>query len=372
MRYLRAFAGLLLIASAASAADYIVYAGTYTREGSKGIYAFRFQTTNGKISPLGVAAETPSPSFLTESADHRFLYAVNEDRDNSVSAFEIDARNGKLNFLNKVSAGGQGPCHLALDKTGKWLAVADYDSGHLALMPVGADGRLGEAVQKVKNEGSGATAGQKGPHAHMAVFSPDNKFLLLADLGADKVFVYRFDAARGTITANDPPFGKVAPGGGPRHFVFHPNGKIVYVNNELNSTVTAFRFDPAKGALDEFQTLSTLPANFKGNNSTAEIAINKAGTVVYVSNRGHDSIAIFNVDPQKFTLTAMGQAPTLGKTPRNFALDPTGAWLFAANQESSSIALFKVDARTGQPMPSGEVVKEAPLPVCILFVPAKK
>ena len=371
MRQLRPFLGLLLIASAAYAADFIVFAGTYTRNGSKGIYAFRFQTTNGKMTPLGVAAETPSPSFLVESANHRFLYAVNESRDNTVTAFAIDAKTGKLTFLNKVPSGGDGACHLAIDKTGKWMGVANYGSGHLALMPVGADGKLGEAVKIEKNEGSNATPRQKGPHAHEVVFSPDNKFLLYADLGADKIFVYKFDAAKGTLTANDPPFGKVAPGAGVRHFAFHPNGKIVYAINEIGSTVTTFRYDPAKGSLEELQTISTLPEGFKGNSSTAEIAVNKAGTVVYGSNRGHDSIAVFNVDPQKFTLTAVGQVPTLGKTPRNFALDPTGAWLLAANQDSSDIAVFKVNGPTGQLVPSGELVKDAPLPVSLVFVPAK-
>jgi 6-phosphogluconolactonase len=371
VRHLRVFLGLLLIASAAYAADFIVFAGTYTRNGSKGIYSFRFQPTNGKLTPLGVAAETPSPSFLIESANHRFLYAVNESRDNTVSAFEIDAKTGKLTFLNKVPSGGDGPCHLALDKTGKWLGVANYGSGHMALMPVGADGKLAEAVKIERNEASNATPRQKGPHAHEVVFSPDNKFLLYADLGADKIFVYKFDAAKGTLTANEPAFGKVPAGAGVRHFAFHPNGKIVYAINEIGSTITAFHYDPAKGTLDDFQTLSTLPEGFKGNSSTAEIQVNKAGTVVYGSNRGHDSIAVFNVDPQKFTLTAVAHTPTLGKTPRAFTLDPTGGWLLAANQDSSDIAIFKVHKATGQLVPSGELVKDAPLPVSIVFVPAK-
>jgi 6-phosphogluconolactonase len=368
MRILRAFFGLLLIATAACAADYLMYVGTYTRGTSKGIYAYRFQTTSGKVTPIGLAAETANPSFLVEHPNHKFLYAVNEGRENSVSAFSMDPKSGKLTFLNAVSSRGEGPCHLALDRTGHWLAVANYGSGHMAIMPVGADGKLGEAATVDRHEGSSVNAGrQKGPHAHEVVFSPDNRFLLLADLGLDKIFIYRFDAAKGSITPADPAFAKVAPGAGVRHMAFHPTGRVLYAIDEMGSTITAFLYGAANGTLEEFQTISTLPAAFKGASTTAEIAVNGAGTFVYGSNRGHDSIALFSVDPQKLTLTAIDHTPTLGKTPRHFTLDPSGDFLLAANQDTNDISIFRVHRTSGQLTPAG-AAKDIGSPVCVLFV----
>jgi 6-phosphogluconolactonase len=361
--------GILLACVSAQAAEYLVYAGTYTRQGSKGIYAFRFETSSGKITSLGVAAETPNPSFLIEHPGHKFVFAANEGGAGTVSSFAVDSKSGKLTPINQVSSKGSGPCHLAIDRTGRWIVVANYNDGTVALLPVAADGKLGEAVFSEKHTGSSANPSrQRGPHAHDAVFTADNRYVLLADLGLDKIFVYRFDAEKGTMTANDPPAGSVAAGAGVRHMVFHPNGRVLYSINELNSTVTAFQFDAAKGTLTEFQSLSTLPENFKGNSSTAEIALNRAGTVLYGSNRGHDSIALFTVDPQRFTLMAGGHAPVLGRTPRHFTLDPTGQYLFSANQDSSSITMFKVHPNTGQLTPWGNVIEDAPLPVCVLFV----
>lgn len=363
-----------LLATTASAADFLVFVGTYTRGPSKGIYAYRFDTGSGKLKPLGVAAETMNPSFLIDDPHHRFLYAVNEGGQggNAVSAFSIDAQTGKLAFLNQVPSNGSGPCHLALDHTGRWLAVANYNNGTMALYPVHEDGRIGEAVKVEKHEGSSVNpARQKGPHAHEVVFSPDNRFLLLADLGLDKIFVYRFDAAKGTLTPNDPAFAQVPPGSGVRHMAFHPNGRVLYAIEEMGSSITAFHYDPAKGVLRDFQNISTLPENFKGNSSGAEIAVNRKGTVVYGSNRGNDTIAVFNIDAVKFTLTAVDHAPVLGKTPRHFALDPTGAYLLAANQDSNDITMFKVQASTGQLQPASRVVTDVAMPVCVLFVPAK-
>jgi 6-phosphogluconolactonase len=233
-----------------------------------------------------------------------------------------------------------------------------------------ADGKVGEAVAVKQHEGSGPDARrQKGPHAHEAVFSPDNRFLLVADLGLDQVMVYRFDAAKGTITPNDPPSGKVAPGAGVRHLVFHPKGSVVYAINEMGSTVTAFRYDREKGTLTEFQTVTTLPQGFTGTSSTAEIGINRAGTVLYGSNRGHNSVAVFSIDPAKFTLTPAGHTSTQGKTPRHFTLDPTGKWLIAENQDGGGIVLFRVDQKTGQLTPEGQPLTDAPFPVCVVFVP---
>jgi 6-phosphogluconolactonase len=354
------------------AADPLVFVGTYTRNGSRGIYSFRFK--DGKLSPLGLAAETASPSFLAEHPSHKFLYAVNEaGRTGGVSAFSIDAKTGKLTELNKVSSGGSSPCHLAIDKSGKWLFVANYGDGVLTVYPIQADGKIGEVAQTIKNTGTvHLPQRQGGPHAHEVVFSPDGKYLLEADLGLDKIFVYRFDPATGKLTPNDPPAGDLEPGAGPRHFAFHPNGRALYCINEIARTVTAFHWDPAKGSLTRFQSVPTEPEGFKGQNtSTAEIAVNKAGTRVYGSNRGHDSIALFSIDKDKLTLTPMDHTPTLGKTPRHFTLDPTGKFLLAANQDSSDITIFKVHPNSGQLTPIGKPVKDAPLPVCILFYSGK-
>jgi 6-phosphogluconolactonase len=250
--------------------------------------------------------------------------------------------------------------------------AANYGDGTMAVIPIQPDGKLGAAAHIEKHTGSSANPQrQRGPHAHMVVFSPDNKYLLLADLGLDKIFVYKFDAATGKLTANEPDGGKVEPGQGVRHFVFHPNGRAVFAINEIGNTVTAFHWDPAKGTLTSYQSVPTLPESFKGNSSTAEIQINKAGTRLYGSNRGHDSIALFSIDPSKLTLTPMEHTPTLGKNPRHFTLDPSGKFLLAANQDSSDITIFKVHPNTGQLAPLGQPVKDAPVPVCILFVGAK-
>jgi 6-phosphogluconolactonase len=373
VRKLPILAGFALAASLAQAADPLVYVGTYTRNGSRGIYAFRF-SPSGKLEPLGLAAETPSPSFLAEHPNHKFLYAVNEaGRTGSVSSFAIDAKTGKLTPLNTVPSGGNSPCHLAVDKSGKWLFVANYGDGVLSEFAIQADGKIGDAVPVEKHTGSSSNKQrQAGPHAHEVVFSPDGKYLLLADLGLDKIFVYKFDPATGKLTPNDPPAGEVEPGSGVRHFAFHPDGRTLYAINEISRTVTAFHWDPATGKLTRFQTVPTEPESFKGTNtSTAEIAVNKAGTRVYGSNRGHDSIVIFAVDKDKKTLTPMEHTPTLGKTPRHFTLDPTGKFLLAANQDSSDITIFSVHPNTGQLTPVGKPVKDAPLPVCILFSGAR-
>lgn len=357
--------------------EFIVYIGTYTGPKSKGIYAFRFQPATGSSTPLGLAAETTSPSFLAVHPTRRVLYAVNEVSNyesqsaGSVSAFTIDAQTGKLTFLNRVSSRGPGPCHLAVDRTGKWVVVANYSGGSIAAFPIKEDGSLGEASAFVQHKGSSANSQhQQGPHAHSVTFSPDNRFVFVSDLGLDQVVSYRFDAAKGTLTPNDPLFAKVKEGVGPRHFAFHPNGKFAYVINEMDSSVTAFSYQAASGRLTEMQTLSTLPKDFTGNNSTAEIETHRNGKFLYGSNRGHDSIAVFSIDPRQGTLTPVEQVSTQGKAPRNFAIDPTGAYLFAASQNSDKIVVFRIDQKTGKLTPTGNVL-EVPTPVCVTFVEAK-
>jgi len=353
----------LLAALPLSAAEYWLYAGTFTDppSASKGIYLYRFDTYTGKLSQRGVAAETPNPAFLAVHPNRKFLYAVNEGGENTVTAFAIDAKTGKLTAINQVSALGQRPCHLAIDHTGKWMVVTNFADGKVTEIPVGANGRLGEPKNLPPHAGA-------QPHAHEAVFTADNRYLLLSDLGLDRIFIYRFDPQSGGLTPAEPESASVAKGAGVRHIVFHPNGRTLYALNETNATVTAFSWDGSKATLSEFQSVTTLPVDFKGTNFTAEITVNRAGTVLYASNRGKDSIAMFDIDPQRFTLLPAGQVPTLGKTPRNFTLDPSGRFLLAGNQDSDTIVTFSVHPRTGQLTPLRDIMKDTPAPVCLLFV----
>lgn len=359
---------------APASSDYFVYIGTYTGPSSQGIYAYRFHPADGKLTPIGLVGETPNPSFLAVHPKRQFLYAVNEldtyngQKSGSVSAFRMDPQSGKLSLLNTVSSRGGEPCHLLVDKTGKNLLVANYGTGSVASLPLKEDGSLGEASAFIQHTGSSANPErQAGPHAHSVNLSADNRFVIVTDLGLDEALVYRFDAAKGSLTPNDPPYAKVDPGSGPRHFAFHPTGKYAYVNNEINSTVTAFRYDRSRGTLQQLQTVSSLPKDFSGRNSTAELAVDRQGKFLYGSNRGHNSIAVFAIDTHNGTLTPVEQTSTQGKTPRNFAIDPTGSYLFAANQGSGNIVLFRIDQKTGRLTPVGQTV-EVGSPVCVVFV----
>jgi len=371
-RNLPAAAAALLLASAASGAEYLVYVGAYTTGSSHGIYGYRLETRSGRLKPLGLMVQTSNPSFLVEHPDHRFLYAVNEDASNSVSAFLIDPKSGKLSLVNRASSKGDGPCHLALDRGGRWLAVANYGSGSVAVLPLRKDGGVGEAQAVVQHRGSSANPQrQAGPHAHCVLFSPDNRFLLVADLGLDRIFIYRFDAETGGLTPGAPAFAPVTPGSGVRHLAFHPNGRVLYAINELASSVTAFRYDPASGALSEFQTLSTLPSSYTGTDTAAEIAVNAAGTVVYASDRGFDGMALLLVDPLRFTLSALESTPLVGQSPGYFAIDPTGAYLITANRDSASITVYSVHPHSGQLRPVGRPTPKIDQPACVVFVPAQ-
>jgi len=358
-----------------TAADRIMYVGTYTRAPSKGIYAYRLGA-NGEITPMGaegLAAETENPSFLAVHPNQRFLYAVNEvsryegQAAGSVSAFAIDRATGTLTLLNRVSSRGGGPCHLSIDATGKWLFVANYGGGSVAAFPLQPDGKLGEASAFFQHAGSSVNkARQSGPHGHAVTVSPDNRFVLAADLGLDRVFTYRIDPAAGGLTAGEPAFSAIPPGSGPRHLAFRPDGKFAYVLNEMLSSVGAFRYDSGRGTLAPLQTISTLPEGFSGENSGAEIAAHPNSRFLYTSNRGHDSIAGFRIDGANGTLTALDRVPTQGKTPRSFAIDPSGRFLIAANQNSGTVVVFRVDQETGALTPTGSVV-QVPSPVCVVF-----
>jgi 6-phosphogluconolactonase len=393
-RVLRAFAAVLMAAGFCAPASgqsagaeqqtppprkLRVYVGTYTGGGpGRGIYLCELDMASGKLSRPELAVETVNPSFLEIHPSRRFLYAVGEIADfegqksGGVSAFAVDAATGRLTLINQQPSGGAGPCHVTVDATGKNVLVANYGGGSVACLPIEADGRLKPASAFIQHEGSSVNPQrQTGPHAHSINIDFANRFAVSADLGLDKLLVYRFDAEKGTLTPNDPPSVSVRPGGGPRHFALHPDGKYAYANNELTSTVTAFAYDAERGTFEELQTISTLPESFDGRtNSTAEVRVHPSGKFVYVSNRGHNSIAIFTVDPATGRLTAAGHESTRGEIPRNFNLDPSGAYLLAANQETNNVVVFAVDAAAGTLTPTGSEV-EIPAPVCVRFVPVR-
>jgi 6-phosphogluconolactonase len=356
-----------LVAPLAFGANYLMYVGTYTNAKSKGIYAFRFDTVTGQATPLGVAAETPNPSFVAIHPNRKYLYSVGEVQGGAVNAYSVDTATGKLKLLNTVGSKGAGPCHLNVDKTGRNLLVVNYGSGSSTVLPINGDGSLKEASSSIQhNGGSGVDASrQKGPHAHSVNLSPDNRFAMVADLGLDQVLVYKFDPGSGVIAPNDPPFAKAPAGGGPRHFSFHPKGRQAYVINEMGNTITAFNYNAKKGVLKETQTIRTLPDDFKGVSHTAEVVVHPSGKFVYGSNRGHDSIAVFRVKGSK--LAPVEITPTQGKTPRNFVVDPSGQFLLAENQGSDSIVIFKIDTKTGKLTPTGQKL-EVGSPVCIRFL----
>jgi 6-phosphogluconolactonase len=351
-----------------------VYVGTYTGPQSKGIYAMRFDPASGSLSQPQLAAEVESPSFIAIHPTQKFLYAVSEagGKDGGpVSAYAIDAAAGKLTLLNQQTSGGAGPCYVATDPSGRVALVANYAGGSFESLPIAEDGKLGPPASFIQDRGEVADPKrQGGPHGHSLNPDPAGRFAFGCDLGLDKVFIFRIDPATAKLSENDPAFAKVAPRSGPRHFVFHPSGKFAYVINEIASTVTAFAYDPERGALSEIQTMSTLPADFHGNNSTAEVQVHPSGKFLYGSNRGHNSIAVFAIDEASGKLTASGHQPVEGKTPRNFRPDPSGKYLFVANQDSDNIVLFKIDEQTGGLTPTGTSVSLSK-PVCVKFVAVK-
>lgn len=345
-----------------------VYVGTYTGQGSRGIYRFHFDDAKGLLIPDGLAVETENPSFLTSDAKGRLLFAVNEnDPGGGVSAFAVAPQTGALTFVNKQASGGGSPCHLTLDRSGRFLFIANY-GGSVAVLPVAPDGTLSPVATRIAPEGRGPRPNQDASHAHGVYLDPANRLLLVPDLGIDKVLLFKFDEASGRLTAGDPPAAALAPGAGPRHLAQSPDGRFVYVVNENDSTVTTFAFDAAQGRLETRGTLSTLPDGFSGQNTTAEIAAHPSGRFVYASNRGHDSIAVFAVDAATGALRRASVVPVGGREPRHFAIAPSGRWLLAAHQKSDSIAVFRLDPATGGLTPAGAAVK-TPRPVDIFFLP---
>jgi 6-phosphogluconolactonase len=357
-----------------------VYVGTYTGPKAKGIYLFRLQTDNLEVSqnitlvPLGLAAETPSPSFFDIDLTHRRLYAVNElsqfegKPGGSVSAFAIDSATGMLKLLNQRPSMGSGPCHIMSDKARRHVFVANYGSGSVAVLPINADGTLGAASDVVQHSGRSVNRErQNSPHAHCVTLDPANRFLFVCDLGLDKVMTYRFDAAQGKLTPHSPPFTAIKPGSGPRHLVFRPDGRFAYVINEMSSTINVFACNADAGALTEIQTVSTLPEYFDGANTTAEIDVHPSGQWIYGSNRGHNSVVLFAVDPTKGTLTYVEEQGTGGAKPRHFGIEPSAKHLAIGNQDSDTVLVCRIDAGNGRLKPSG-VFASVPSPVCVKFL----
>ncbi len=367
----------------AKAADkgpfYLAYIGTYTtKQQSKGIYAYNFNPATGEFTEIGLAGESTDPSFVAVHPDGKHLYAVNEvgdfngEKSGAISSFEIDRKTGKLKFLNQVSTHGAGPCFVSLDRTNRFVLVANYDGGSVATFQIEPDGSLSIARGFVQHSGNGTDKErQEGPHAHWIATSPDNRFALVADLGLDDMLVYKFDDVQGKLTPNSPPYAQVKAGSGPRHLAFAPNEKFAYLVTEMASTVVAFSWNAEKGTLQTLQTLPMLPKDYNGVREAAEIAVHPNGKFVYASNRGSaNSIAAYKVDGAKGTLTPIGIYPSGGKIPRHFTIDPTGKFLITANADTGNIVTLKIDEATGALSPTGKEVS-VPSPVCITFAGAE-
>lgn len=352
----------------------LMYVGTYTDGTSKGVYAYRFDNKTGKATPLGLMAASESPSFLAVHPSGKYLYAVNEldnyqgGRAGAITAWSIDKATGKLTLLNQVSSIGPWPCHLIVDAGGKMLMVANYAGGSFASFPIGADGKLGESASFFQETGSGPDKSrQTAPHAHSVNLTKNNKFMLGADLGTDKIDIFKLDPATGKMTENNPASAMVKPGSGPRHLVIAPDQKHVYVLSEMASSVTTFEFDANTAAMKDIGVVSALPADFKGQSTAAEIQISADGKHLYTSNRGHDSIAVFSIDPKTALPTLVQNMSTGGVMPRGFVLDPSGRFLIAGNQKTNTIAIFRVDAASGKLTPNGEKI-DLGAPVSFVFV----
>jgi 6-phosphogluconolactonase len=352
--------------------ELVTFIGTYTRSTSKGIYKCVLDMATGELRLTGATTASENPTFLALHPSRRFLYAVNEinefggESTGAASAFAIDPDTHDLTPLNQQATHGTGPCHLTVNATGKFLLVANYQSGSFCVLPIAEDGSLSPASCVIQHEGGSVNPNrQQGPHAHSINLDWDNRFAVAADLGIDEVVMYRLDLQSGKLVRDSSV--KAAPGAGPRHFDFHPNGQFGYLINELGNTITAYAYYPINGRLGEIESVPTLPKDWQGANTTADIHVSPPGRFVYGSNRGHDSIVIYAIDEATGRLSYVGHQSTQGQKPRNFAIDPSGTYLLAANQDSDTIVSFRIDAETGKLTPTGHVAS-VPMPVCIRFL----
>ena len=362
------FSGATFVASL-TASDYYVFFGTHRSGPGLGFSLGHFDSDTGALTTPKFLIEAREPAFFVIAADGRHLYTCNSGDPGAVSAYAIDPPTGQLALLNQVPSGGRDPSYICLDHTGRFALVANYEAGNIAVIALTPDGRLGERTAFVQHSGHSVNPKRQAhAYAHSIIVDPTNRFVLTADLGLDRLFVYRFDAATGALAANDPPYATVPPGSGPRHVTFHPNGRWVYLISEMGCTVTGFNWDSATGSLAEFQSITTLPADFTGTNTCAEILVHPNGKFLYASNRGHDSLAVFAIDPANGHLTPIEYAPSRGHWPRNFTFDPTGRWIIATNHDSDNAVVFRVDAATGRLSPAGDPVT-VPFPFCERLLP---
>jgi 6-phosphogluconolactonase len=347
--------------------EYLVYVGTYTDGGSKGIYLYRLDTASGELRFINTTGGVVNPSFLAIHPSKKFLYSVESIRGETgnICSFVIDRQTGELSFNNKQSSEGIGPCHVIVDNSGKWVLAANYNGGTVSILPVNEDGSLGLATDHKVHSGSSVnTERQNEAHPHSIWISPDNRFAIVPDLGIDKLVIYKLDLENGKLNPNDPNDFQTAPGAGPRHFTFHPNGRYGVVINELNSTITSLAYDPDNGSFKKIQTVSTLPENFTGTNTCADVHFLPNGKFVYGSNRGHDSIAVIEFDDTTGKMSVIEYESTQGSTPRNFAIDPSGQILLAANQRTGNVVTFWIDQKTGELTPTG-FQTDIPSAVCL-------
>ncbi|QMW02552.1 lactonase family protein [Spirosoma foliorum] len=361
--------GTSLVAQAQSGKE-IMYVGTYSLRGSEGIYVFEFDRKAGTMQPLQSVSNAKSPSFLAIHPSGKYLYSVNEGAaktEGGVSSYAVDRATGKLTYMNGQSSLGSGPCHVSVDQTGKTAFVSNYGGGSLAVLPIKADGTLGEATDSVQDTGTGPnTQRQDKAHVHSATLAPDNRFVYVADLTTDKLNIFDVDVKASKVKPASMPYATVKPGSGPRHFTFHPNGKYAYLVEELTSSVAVFSRNSKTGALTMLEdNVKTLPSDFTGSNTSADIHIDPSGKFLYQSNRGYNSLAIFAIGADG-KLTKVGDQPTEGKTPRNFLIDPKGEFVFVAHQDSDNITIFKRDQKTGKLTYTGQSVS-VPAPVCVLM-----
>ncbi len=352
-----------------------VYIGTYTNAGGKGIYRAQFDSEHGTLSEPVVVAQIPSPSFLALHPSGQYLYAVIESTSgtspHNVAAFQIDPRTGGLKELNRQSSHGGGACHLAVDHQGRNVLVANYGGGSIAVVPIDEHGHLQPASCNFKFEGKGLDPKrQEAPHAHQICLDPTGRFAFVPDLGLDHIRAYRLESSRGLLIPADRPVTFVTPGSGPRHIAFHPSRPVAYVINELVSTIDVYSFDNRQGSLERLQTVSSLPQGYTGPRWAAEIAAHSNGRWLYASNRGHDSIAWFEIDPVTSQLRHGGEVNPGGKTPRHFSIDPSGKWVICANQDSGNVVVFAIENSTGALNQQGKPI-DVPSPVCVICAPNK-
>ena len=348
----------------------ILYVGTFSVRGSQGIYAFSFDRAKRTLKLLQAVPSLESPSYLTVHPSGKFLYSVNRGRADvtdgggSVSAYGIDAKSGKLSGISHRSSYGDDPCHITIDKTGKYAFISNYTRGNLVVLQLFDDGLIGSPSDAKKYVGSSInSARQETPHIHSATISPDNKFLYVADLGTDKVYIYDFNASNGTLAPAKTPEVTVSRGSGPRHFTLHPNGKFAYLAEELTSSVCTFSVNQTTGSLSILQdTVRSLPMEFNGSNTSADIHTGLNGKYLYMSNRGLNALSIFSIAPNG-KVALIGQQET-GKTPRNFLVDPKGEFVFVASQDGDTITMYRINSKTGKLTAVGKPVN-VPSPVCL-------